>query len=256
MTPEIRTALVMWEAAVTNAHGGNARKTPLLTAAQLIEAGDHLARIVRAAEDTREHSGRPEDQETIMNGNDERDTPRLDALLSSEDPEDEEYDTGSLAREDARNAWHPGPERDRWHPQLSPDDPENDMFHRYAGGSKPASRSGHRTQAMHFAGMAERSDPAFVPGLGFAGLIHAVLALSAPAGPEEGTWRQRATEAEAALTTIGGVLADRNYGRKTSRDIEIERILRVSGQQADQLQREVLDKAARYFRGRGADPEA
>lgn len=51
MTPKIRTALTMWEAAVVNAHGGNARKTPLLTAAQLIEAGDKLAEILRESVD-------------------------------------------------------------------------------------------------------------------------------------------------------------------------------------------------------------
>jgi hypothetical protein len=45
--PEIRTALAMWEAAVVNAHGGSARKTLLLTAAQLIEAGDALAAILK-----------------------------------------------------------------------------------------------------------------------------------------------------------------------------------------------------------------
>lgn len=47
MTPEIQAALAMWENAAQNAHGGNARKTPLLTAAQLIEAGDALAGILR-----------------------------------------------------------------------------------------------------------------------------------------------------------------------------------------------------------------
>ncbi len=51
MTPEIRTALARWEAVVTNAHGGNARKAPLLTAAQLIEAGDKLAEILRRQEE-------------------------------------------------------------------------------------------------------------------------------------------------------------------------------------------------------------
>lgn len=51
MEPEIRTALAMWEAAATNAHGGNARKTPLLITAQLIEAGDKLAGILRANEE-------------------------------------------------------------------------------------------------------------------------------------------------------------------------------------------------------------
>jgi hypothetical protein len=45
--PEIRTALAMWAAAAENAHGGNARKAPLLTTAQLIEAGDKLAAILR-----------------------------------------------------------------------------------------------------------------------------------------------------------------------------------------------------------------
>jgi hypothetical protein len=49
---EIRTALAMWENAATNAHGGNAQKTPLLTTAQLIEAGDQLARIVHAILDS------------------------------------------------------------------------------------------------------------------------------------------------------------------------------------------------------------
>jgi hypothetical protein len=47
MTPEIRAALALWGAAAENAHGANARKTPLLITAQLIEAGDKLAEILR-----------------------------------------------------------------------------------------------------------------------------------------------------------------------------------------------------------------
>jgi hypothetical protein len=134
---------------------------------------------------------------------DERDTPRLDALLSSENPEGEYYE-------------------------------ENYTPHQFRPpGEGEYTRAGHRAQALHLAGMADRSDPEFAPGLGFAAVTHAVLALSAPARPEEGTWRQRAVEAEAALTTIGSVLANPGYpGNKLE---EVERILRVSGQQADKL---------------------
>lgn len=46
-SPDIKVALAMWENAVVNAHGGNARKTPLLVTAQLIEAGDKLAEILK-----------------------------------------------------------------------------------------------------------------------------------------------------------------------------------------------------------------
>jgi hypothetical protein len=46
-TPDTRVALTIWEAAATNAHGGNAPKTPLLVAAQLIEAGDKLAELLK-----------------------------------------------------------------------------------------------------------------------------------------------------------------------------------------------------------------
>ena len=156
--------------------------------------------------------------------------------------------------------------------------------------------------------MASRSEPEFAPGPGFAALTHAVLALTTP-GPDEGAWRQRAVEAEAALTAIGGVLSEFGPRGSVTKGVlgDIERILRVSGQQSDRLmtqgsapagypsapgyagltpadvdalvitageladaygtgddldpsdilsarQREVLDKAARYFRGRGADP--
>ena len=56
MTPEIRAALAMWENAATYAYG-NARKTPLLVAVQLIEAGDKLAELVRATESARLAAG-------------------------------------------------------------------------------------------------------------------------------------------------------------------------------------------------------
>jgi hypothetical protein len=194
---------------------------------------------------------------------DERDTPRLDTLLSSEGPE--EYTPR----------------------QFRPP------------GEGTYTRGDHRTRALADADMARRSDPEFAPGLGFAALTHAVLALSAPAGPapadEDGedeppqilpklaallqerqratgmkfgewarqqqaretpaqselrrrieddyhqktadagsAWRQRAIEAEAALTAIGGILLSGPvYTASALKDIE--RILRTAGRQADRL---------------------
>ena len=92
-------------------------------------------------------------------------------------------------------------------------------------------KSDHRTQALADADMASRSDPEFAPGLGFAALTHAVLALSAPASPEEGgAWHQRVTEAEAALITIGGIIGNADFVPVKRLLEDIERVLRESRQ--------------------------
>lgn len=135
-------------------------------------------------------------QETIMNNDDERDF------------EEEEFN---------RRLMH-----DDWPPPW---------FGAIKSGS-PANRAGHRTAALHLAGMAERSDPEFVPGLGFAALTHAVLALSAPAEPEPDSWRQRAIEAEAALTAIGGILAKPGH---PDHEADILHVIRTAGRAADRL---------------------
>jgi len=210
----------------------------------------------------REHSGRPEDQEKIMsNDDDERDYAEEQfnrhLLDDEEDPGDvpgtrvivfrvpvragahitDEMALGDINRIIIR-AWRRlTPMSDLAGPvTVIPDASPLDQVPPWHTGPEWSgwrrSDLNHRAIALHLAGMAERSDPEFVSGMGFAGLIHAVLALSAPATPDS-TWRQRAVEAEAALTAIGGIVSDPRYPGNKKEDIE--HILRESGKRADKL---------------------
>jgi hypothetical protein len=199
-----------------------------------------------------EHSGHPEDQETIMNNDDERDYDEeqfnrhlLDDELDPEeedgykhytaedlesdsfgtDPDDEEYTEAELDAMAARNR------------ELMSTPPTADL-----PGGRTVTRQGHRAAALQIISDWYDSEPAGNdPDNLHAALAHAVLALSAPA-PDEGTWQQRAIEAEAALTTIGGIVASFTSwaGTDPNQDAlsclsEITRVLRVSGQQSDEI---------------------
>jgi hypothetical protein len=175
---------------------------------------------------------------------DGRDTPRLDALLSSEDPEEDGYQHYTPADLES-DSFGTDPDGEEYtEAELDAMAARNrELMDTPPGGYTPRqftppgegeyTRSDHRAQALADAGMAERSEPEFAPGHGFSALTHAVLALSAPDPETDNGWRERAIEAEAALTAIGGTLARQDSMSPALE--EIGRILRVSGQQSDAI---------------------
>ena len=157
-----------------------------------------------------------------MSGNDEH--------YTSEDPEDERATPRLDDTLSQVPPWHTGPEWSGWHSGTA--------------------RTGHRAAATNFLNQEDWVGQ----HAAIAAIAHAVLALSAPV-PEEGSWRQRAIEAEAALTAIGGITESPDG--IVSRMEKIRRVLSASGQQriltADERDR--LIRMATLIAGT-SDPEA